>query len=167
MQSLYHACLHGGATFVTEGTFHRLLPPLVAQLGRQVPPEVHSQLSALDADVVPAGQATVYGVPQEQGLVLETPVAVLVQLAVAANTDLLWKPLNHQVGLPCSQHEFLGHCLIGCRAHHVPAGKPSCTPTLGSCRLHLPTLLWPGLCGPCVAPLRPIVFTIRTATLVF
>ena len=99
MQSLYHACLHGGATFVTEGTFHRLLPPLVAQLGRQVPPEVHSQLSGLDADVVPAGQNTMYSVPQEQGLVLETPVAVLVQLAVAANTDALWKPLNHQVGL--------------------------------------------------------------------
>ena len=112
MQSLYYACLHGGAAFVTEGTFHRLLPPLVAQLGRQVPPEVHSQLSGLDADVVPAGQTTVYSVPREQGLVLETPVAVLVQLAVAANTDALWKPLNHQVGL-ASQHGVLSHRLVG------------------------------------------------------
>ena len=113
MQSLYHACLNGGATLVTEGTFHRLLPPLVAQLGRQVPPEVHSQLSGLDADVVPTAQTTVYSIPLKQGVVLETPVAALVQLAVAANTDALWKPLNHQVGLPCSQHGCAVSGLLG------------------------------------------------------
>ncbi|KAK9810295.1 hypothetical protein WJX72_008160 [[Myrmecia] bisecta] len=105
VQALHKCFLYDTVGFLEEQRFHRLLPPLVAQLAAEAPADVSIRLASLAADDAagsstarpagtagqgeqPAGAADVFG---------DATVAALVQMAVTAGNDLLWKPLNYQV----------------------------------------------------------------------
>ena len=82
VQSLQSCFLYDTVSFLDEARFHRLLPMLVSQLAAQPPATVAEQLVVQHPHNDPFGQAV---------------VAALVQMAVTANNDALWKSLNHQV----------------------------------------------------------------------
>ncbi|KAL6765337.1 NUC211 domain-containing protein [Haematococcus lacustris] len=97
LRALHRCFLYDTVGFVDGDKVARLLPPLVAQLLVAPTPgpctaAVAQQCAAPDLDTsVKLGKRTpkdVYGT---------ATVAVLVQLAVAANSDEHWKPLNRQV----------------------------------------------------------------------
>ena len=99
-----HACfLHGGGHAADEERFKRLLPPLVRQLSAAPPPEV---LPALAADAPGEQQPTSVadampeGASEQDHVYGRAAVEALIEMAVSAGSDTLWKPLNHQVPVP-------------------------------------------------------------------
>ena len=91
VQALHSCFLYDTISFLDEARFHRLLPLLVQQLSLQLPPGVAARLQPQQADGNHE-KADVYG---------DAVVAALVQMAVTAKSDILWKPLNHQVRDGC------------------------------------------------------------------
>jgi U3 small nucleolar RNA-associated protein 10 len=92
-----HRCLqHDTVAFLDRERFDRLLPALVAQLGEEPPARL---LPILQAQCADADLDASVKLGSRSGLdVLGTAaVACITQLAVSANSDALWKPLNHQV----------------------------------------------------------------------
>ena len=93
VQCLHSCFLYDTVSFLDEARFHRLLPMLVSQLAAQPPAAVSEQLVMQHAHNAAA--------PAENGSGSDpfgqAVVAALVQMAVTANNDALWKSLNHQV----------------------------------------------------------------------
>ena len=124
LRALHEALLHEpGGALLTPPRFQRLLPALVAQLGAEPDMAAHPVLAAvLEADAAAAPEPALPSLPAPpgpaeegvggpEGLVSEqgdsaygrAAVAAVVQLAVAAGSDDLWKPLNHQARYPALQ----------------------------------------------------------------
>lgn len=117
LRALRAALAHdAGGALVSPARFGRLLPALVAQLGAE--PDAAAVLAlaaAIEADAAAAPEAALPALPAAAGDEDEAgawgaagagradhaygraAVAAVVQLAVAAGSDDLWKPLNHQV----------------------------------------------------------------------
>ena len=94
VQSLHSCFLYDTVSFLDEARFHRLLPMLVSQLAVQPAAAVSAVLAAQ-----PAHTAASSADSADSGdLFGQAVVAALVQMAVTANNDALWKSLNHQVG---------------------------------------------------------------------
>lgn len=93
VQSMHSCLLYDTVSFLDEASFHRLLPMLVSQLAAQPPPAVATALTAQNAQsaAAPAADTAAGSDPFGQAV-----VAALVQMAVTANNDALWKSLNHQ-----------------------------------------------------------------------
>jgi len=88
IQSLHSCFLYDTVSFLDESRFHRLLPLLVSQLAAQ-PPQTLSPLFAVQQTPAADGPAAdAFG---------DAVVSALVQMAITANNDSLWKTLNHQV----------------------------------------------------------------------
>ncbi len=80
--------------FLDEARFERLLPPLVAQLAGAPPDDVTPALAAIAAADPPPPP----GARLDDGDTLGAAVVgALTEMAVAARSDVLWKPLNHAV----------------------------------------------------------------------
>ncbi len=95
VQALHSCFLYDTVSFLDEARFHRLLPLLVSQLAAQPPTTVSALFGA---------QQTPSAAPElGTDLFGDAVVSALVQMAVTANNDALWKSLNHQVCLtePC------------------------------------------------------------------
>ena len=93
VQCLHSCFLYDTVSFLDEVRFHRLLPMLVSQLAAQPPAAVSEQLVMQplnNAALADSQQTSIdsFG---------EAVVGALVQMAVTANNDALWKSLNHQV----------------------------------------------------------------------
>lgn len=118
-----HACfLYDAGRLVDEDLFRRLLPALVAQLSALPPPEVLPALAA-DAGAQQSGAAeAAAGNSAEEGggdhVYGRAAVDALVELAVCAGTDTLWKPLNYQV-LHRIRMRHIIPCCLPC-AHNAP-----------------------------------------------
>jgi len=104
LRALRAALAHdAGGALVSPARFGRLLPALVAQLGAE--PDAAAVLAlaaAIEADAAAAPEAALPALPAAAGDEDEAGAwgaagAAVVQLAVAAGSDDLWKPLNHQV----------------------------------------------------------------------
>lgn len=117
LRALHEALLHEpGGSLLTPPRFQRLLPALVAQLGAEPDMGAHPALAAaLEADAAAAPEPALPSLPAPPGAAEDgvglpagsgseqgdhaygrAAVAAVVQLAVAAGSDDLWKPLNHQ-----------------------------------------------------------------------
>lgn len=91
VQALHSCFLYDTVSFLDEARFHRLLPLLVAQLAAQPPPAVSALFGTQQTpSAAPELGADLFG---------DAVVFALVQMAVTANNDALWKSLNHQVCL--------------------------------------------------------------------
>lgn len=89
VQALHSCFLYDTVSFLDEARFHRLLPLLVSQLAAQPPAAVSTLFAAQpESSAAPALAADAFG---------DAVVSALVQMAVTANNDALWKSLNHQV----------------------------------------------------------------------
>ena len=93
VQSLHSCFLYDTVSFLDEARFHRLLPVLVSQLAAQPPPGIAAALAVQHAHSVAAPAADTAAGSDPFG---QAVVAALVQMAVTANNDALWKSLNHQ-----------------------------------------------------------------------
>ena len=93
VQSLHTCFLYDTVSFLDEARFHRLLPVLVSQLAAQPPAAVSEQLVMQS----PHDVATSADKKEDSDPFGQAVVAALVQMAVTANNDALWKSLNHQV----------------------------------------------------------------------
>lgn len=94
VQSLHSCFLYDTVSFLDEARFHRLLPMLVSQLAAQPPAAVSQQLVMQPPH---NNRATSADNKQGSDPFGQAVVAALVQMAVTANDDALWKSLNHQV----------------------------------------------------------------------
>lgn len=105
VQCLHSCFLYDTVSFLDEVRFHRLLPMLVAQLAAQPPAAVSEQLTMPHAPGAAASAHDGTGSdPFGQAV-----VAALVQMAVTANNDALWKSLNHQV---CAQQTAVWYTVL-------------------------------------------------------
>ena len=128
VQALHGCFQNDTVSFLDEARFHRLLPLLVQQLSMQLPADVAAGLQAQPADDADsAAGSDVFG---------DAVVAALVQMAVTANSDALWKPLNHQVTLLASSD-----LEPDCTASHLHCIHSACD------QHHLLTLLIAVFCG--------------------
>jgi len=96
VQALHSCFLYDTVSFLDEARFHRLLPLLVSQLAAQPPTAASALFGA---------QQTPSAAPElGTDLFGDAVVSALVQMAVTANNDALWKSLNHQVcpTAPCT-----------------------------------------------------------------
>lgn len=93
VQSLHSCFLYDTVSFLDEARFHRLLPMLVSQLAAQPPAAVSEQL------VMQPPHSTAASADSKEGSdpFGQAVVAALIQMAITANNDALWKSLNHQV----------------------------------------------------------------------
>ncbi len=82
--------------FLDETRFERLLPPLVAQLAGAPAEDVAPVLAAIAAADPPPQAAARLDEDDAFGAAV---VGVLTEMAAAARSDVLWKPLNHAVRL--------------------------------------------------------------------
>lgn len=105
VQCLHSCFLYDTVSFLDEARFHRLLPMLVAQITAQPPAAVSQQLGMQYAPNAAASADGTGSDPFGQAV-----VAALVQMAVTANNDALWKTLNHQV---CAWQEPIQHTHCG------------------------------------------------------
>lgn len=117
LRALHEALLHEpGGLLLTPPRFQRLLPALVAQLGAEPDLAENPTLAAaLEADAAAAPEPALPSLPAPAGAAEDgvggpaglgseqgdhaygrAAVAAVVQLAVSAGSDDLWKPLNHQ-----------------------------------------------------------------------
>lgn len=94
VQALHKCFLYDTISFLDEARFHRLLPLLVHQLSMQLPAGVAAVIQPQQAD---GSDQEAEGNDQEADVYGDAVVAALVQMAVTAKSDVLWKPLNHQV----------------------------------------------------------------------
>lgn len=97
-----HGCFQNDTiSFLDEARFHRLLPLLVQQLSMQPPADLAAVLVAQQAAASSSAAQHVDAAdnPASSDVFGDAVVAALVQMAVTANNDTLWKPLNHQVTL--------------------------------------------------------------------
>ncbi|KAG2433890.1 hypothetical protein HXX76_008243 [Chlamydomonas incerta] len=106
VRALHRCCLHDTVSFIDAERFARLHPALLSQLEAEPPaaalPLLLSPAHA-DADLAAylrLGSATrsytaADGASAASGPLGAAAVGCLLALAVAANTDALWKPLNH------------------------------------------------------------------------
>lgn len=97
VQCLHSCFLYDTVSFLDEVRFHRLLPMLVSQLAAQPPASVSEQLVLQPANNAASADSKTGSDPFGEAV-----VAALVQMAVTANNDALWKSLNHQV---CAQQK--------------------------------------------------------------
>jgi len=100
VRALHRGMLHDAGGFFDAEKLERLVPPLVAQLECGAPPvDVLLALAAqcsdteLDAGIGAGG----VGAAAQLDMAGVAAAAALVQLAVTANSDVVWKPLNHRV----------------------------------------------------------------------
>lgn len=91
VKALHKCFLFDRQGFLTEAIFNQLLSPLVAQLGVEIPAEV-LELELLEAER-PSKERAYEGLDAAGQAVVDC----LVQMAVTANRDFLWKPLHHKV----------------------------------------------------------------------
>jgi U3 small nucleolar RNA-associated protein 10 len=106
VRALHRCFLYDTVNFIDQDKVDRLLPPLVAQLS-VAPTSAESAVAVaaqcadaeLDASVTlgPRTPRDTYGI---------AVVSALVQLAVTANSDVHWKPLNRQVCVRLGQAPF-------------------------------------------------------------
>ncbi|EFJ35196.1 hypothetical protein SELMODRAFT_438493 [Selaginella moellendorffii] len=82
VSSLHKCFLYDSVGFLDAPKFQQLLPSLADQLLEEAPPELDG---STDADVPTLAEAD------------ETVVSCLSRMALTAGTDVLWKPLNHEV----------------------------------------------------------------------
>ncbi|KAG2446493.1 hypothetical protein HYH02_008484 [Chlamydomonas schloesseri] len=106
VRALHRCCLHDSVSFIDAERFARLHPALLGQLEAEPPaaamPLLRSPAHA-DADLtayLKLGAATrsytsADGAAAASGPLGAAAVGCLLALAVAANNDALWKPLNH------------------------------------------------------------------------
>ncbi|KAA6423835.1 MAG: U3snoRNP10 and NUC211 domain-containing protein, partial [Trebouxia sp. A1-2] len=88
VQALHSCFLYDTVSFLDEARFHRLLPLLVVQLAAQPPTAVSALFGAQQTpSAAPGLGIDLFG---------DAVVSALVQMAVTANNDALWKSLNHQ-----------------------------------------------------------------------
>ena len=93
VQALHSCFLYDTVSFLDEARFHRLLPLIVSQLAAQPP----STVSALFAQQQTAGAAAPHSAVPGTDTFGDAVVSALVQMAISANNDAMWKTLNHQV----------------------------------------------------------------------
>lgn len=104
LRALHRCFLYDSGGQVEEGRFSRLLPHVVAQLDAQPPAHVQHALmgdpgAGLDAELA-LGTLSDAEVDAQHGLVdgyAKAVIGCLSAMVVAAGSDALWKPLNHQV----------------------------------------------------------------------
>lgn len=90
VRSLHECFLYDTVGFLDAAKFERVLPSLAAQLNDLPPPEVLARMAAEEDAFQPDR-------PSHMDAYGAAAVATLVQMAVTAGSDALWKPLNHQV----------------------------------------------------------------------
>jgi hypothetical protein len=125
LRALHRAFRHDADGFFTHERLERLLPVLVAQLEAAPPPaggaaaaavEAQCEDAELDGETLAGCSAgAVAGAAaggQRGGGHLDVSglaaVGALAQMAVAANSDAFWKPLNHRVRAPRGLRRRLG-----------------------------------------------------------
>jgi U3 small nucleolar RNA-associated protein 10 len=96
LRALHRCLLHDSAGFLDAQRFEALLPALVAQLGAEPPAALLPALQEQCADADLDGSVAL-GARTRLDVLGTAAVACLAQLAATANSDALWKPLNHQV----------------------------------------------------------------------
>ncbi|CAM6083052.1 unnamed protein product [Calypogeia fissa] len=102
LSSLHQCFLYDTIGFLDAPKFQLLLAPIVSQLVVEAPTEV---------PMLKQGEASDIPSLQEMD---DTLVSCLGQMALTAGTDLLWKPLNHEV-LMCTRVENVRTRLLGLR----------------------------------------------------
>lgn len=92
VEALHSCFLYDRQGFLSDDVFQQLLRPLVAQLGGELPLEIVEQEIA--EELRPSQEQAEVGLD----IFGQAVIAAIVQMAVTANKDFLWKPLHHQVG---------------------------------------------------------------------
>lgn len=98
LRALHRCFLYDTVGWVDADKVDRLLSPLVAQLSAEPPASAVALIQAQAADAELDGILTL-GKRAPRDTYGVAAAAALVQLAMAANSDVYWKPLNHQVGV--------------------------------------------------------------------
>ena len=93
VKALHRCFLYDRQGFLDEAVFTRLLPPLVAQLAGELPQSLAER--EVPADELPEAQKAAEGLD----VMGQAAVDALVQMAITAGSDAMWKPLHHQVGV--------------------------------------------------------------------
>jgi hypothetical protein len=97
VRALHRCFLYDTVNFIDQDKVDRLLPPLVAQLS-VAPPSAESAAAVTaqcgDAEL---DSVVTFGPRTPRDTYGTAVVAALVQLAITANSDVHWKPLNRQV----------------------------------------------------------------------
>jgi len=153
VRALRQCCLGDSVGFLDEARFESLLPALVAQLAGAPPDNITPALAAIAAADPPPPPGARLDDGDTFGAAV---VGALAEMAVAARSDVLWKPLNHAVRCamffePRCRGQISGTvCLTLCKCDLFTTGV-----ILAARCLPETPLMWCTLCQANATRLRP------------
>eukprot|EP00798_Chlamydomonas_sp_ICE-L_P013554 gene13554-19425_t len=97
VRALHRCFLYDSVTFLDQDRFERLLPALVSHLDIEPPAHLSKLLASQNSDKDLDASVKLGKHYEHYDTMGVAVVGCLAQMAVDANSDALWKPLNHQV----------------------------------------------------------------------